>query len=166
MKLLNLIWIIPLVLIVSLFFIRLFNHVELDDVTPGIPCDAGLIKNADTLWVIPDFNNVSISNNQTWCKEILSMNKTLGMHGVEHKYREFGGNVTKEELVKGMNDFKTCFGFYPTMFKPPQLKISGENKKLIEESGMTLKLNFNQIIHKVYHCNDSDIIKNRWIKIF
>ncbi len=162
----NLIWIIPLSLILILFFIRLFNHTELDDVTPGISCPELKVYHPDFLWVIPDFNNFSIDQNQTWCKEILSLNKTLGMHGITHKYNEFDGNVSKEDLLRGMKIFENCFGFTPTLFKPPQLNISRENEKLIKDSGMKLDLYFNQITHKVYHCNDSAIPRNSFIKIF
>ena len=155
-----------LVLIATLFFIRLANPVELDDVTPEIPCEENLIKKADILWVIPDFKNNSISQNRTWCSEILALNKTLGMHGVTHSYREFNGNITQPEIQRGMEIFNDCFGFYPTMFKPPQLVISNEEKKLIKESGMQLMLGGNQITHKVYHCNNSDIVKNWMVNIF
>jgi len=155
-----------LLLIVTIFLIRLINPIELDDVTPGIPCEDALIQKADTLWVIPDFENNSIAYNEKWCAEILSSNKTIGMHGITHSYKEFGNDITYEELHNGMEIFKSCFGFYPTKFKPPQLTISEENENLIKEEGMQIMMGGNQLAHKVYHCNDSDIIKNWIIGIF
>ena len=162
-------WIIPIIfasLIVTIFLIRLVNQVQLDDLTPGIPCEKKLIEKADVLWVIPDFENNSIYENKTWCNEIISMNKTIGMHGIHHSYREFGKNITKDEVQNGMEIFKSCFGFYPTMFKPPQLAISNEEKKVIKDAEMELLLWGNQLTHKVYHCNDSDRVKNWMIDIF
>jgi len=166
MKKIHLFWIIPLLLVFTLFFVRLFGHIELDDVTPGIPCKDSLIQKADVLWVVPNFENNSIEKNQSWCTKLLSLNKTLGMHGIKHLYWEFGENISKEELKLGKEEFYDCFGTLPEMFKPPQLKISSKNKELIKSSNMKLKLGFNQFTHKVYHCNDSDFIKNRWIEIF
>jgi len=157
---------IILILIAVLFFIRLANPIELDDLTPGIPCESDLIGKANILWVIPDFENNSIAQNKPWCSEILELNKKLGMHGVKHSYNEFRENITQAEIQRGMEIFKECFGFYPTMFKPPQLAISDEEKKLIKDSGMELMIEGNQITHKVYHCNDSDIIKNWMVRIF
>ena len=69
---------------VVLFLIRFFSHRELDDVTPGIQCDDSLLKKSDVLWIIPDFNNTSVANDKSWCDYIISLNKTLGMHGVYH----------------------------------------------------------------------------------
>jgi len=153
-------------LIFILLWIRLLNSTELDDVTPGISCPELEIYSPDILWIIPNFNNSPIEENKKWCKEILSLNKTLGMHGIHHTYDEFSGNVTLKELEGGMKEFESCFGYSPTMFKPPQLAISDEKEKIIQSTGMQLKGSFNQIIHKVYHCNDSDTPKNKWIEIF
>lgn len=151
-------------LIVLLFIIRLVSPKEIDDVTPGIPCETGYLEKSDILWIIPDFNNMSISENQSWCKQILSMNKTLGMHGVTHMYDEFATERDNEYLYRGINMFEHCFGFRPEMFKPPQLNISYNNKKLIEDNRLKLKMNFNQLIHKVYHCNDApETVKNKVI---
>ncbi|PJE81730.1 hypothetical protein COU58_00925 [Candidatus Pacearchaeota archaeon CG10_big_fil_rev_8_21_14_0_10_32_42] len=158
-------WVV-LSLILILFSLRLTGRVELDDVTPEIPCENELIEKSDVLWIIPNFENKSIAENKTWCQKILSLNKTLGMHGIEHNYMEFSKEITTEELQRGREIFKECFEDYPLMFKPPQLAISSESKKVVKESGMKLMRGGNQLIHKVYHCNDSDIIKNSFIYFF
>ena len=153
-------------LILIIFLIRLINPVELDDLTLGIPCEQSLINKADVLWVITKFNGISIAENRSWCQQIRGLNKTVGMHGVMHEYNEFRTDRAAAYLDEGMNDFEQCFGFRPTMFKPPQLNVSKNNIELIENNGMEIKSVFNQITHKVYHCNDSDIIKNRIIDWF
>jgi len=153
-------------IIVILFLIRLINPREIDDVTPGIPCEKDLMNKADVMWVIPKFDNVSIAEDKVWCEKILIMKKTLGMHGVKHEYKEFGIDRSQEYLDEGMKIFEQCFGFAPEMFKPPQLEISNNNKKLIKNNNLKLKTIFNQITNKVYHCNDSDIIKNKFIDWF
>ena len=143
---------IILVLGISLLFLRLISPKEIDDVTPEFFCAEELLEKADILFVIPKFNNTPISENPEWCEYILSLNKTLGLHGVYHTYREFEINRNQSYLQEGIDEFKTCFGYEPTLFKPPQNRISKNNKKLIKENNMTLKTISNKIIHKIYHC--------------
>lgn len=153
-------------LILILFIIRLAGSRELDDVSPGIPCEQKLIDKTDVIWVIPKFNNASIAENKSWCESILNLNKSIGMHGVAHEYYEFNTDKNQGYLDEGMNIFEECFGFRATMFKPPQLKISKNNTNLIKDNNMELKGIMNQMTHKVYHCNDSDIFKNWFIDLF
>lgn len=155
-------------LIIILFLIRLITPTQIDDISPEIPCPELEIYNPNILYVIPNFNNIPISQNQTWCNYILSLNKTLEMHGINHSpYREFlTQNITQEELDFALEEFEECFNKTPQNFKPPQLKISEENKILIQENNLTLKNYVNGIFHKVYHCNDSGRIKNELIRIF
>ena len=155
-----------ILMIISLFFIRLFGHREIDDVTPAIPCNEELLKKVDVLWVIPDFKNYNISKNQTWCNKIKNLNKKIGLHGYQHTYNEFGGELKEQELVKAINIFKNCFGYKPTMFKPPQLNISKQNKELLKKYNLKLKYRLNQETHKVYHCNDTGILSNKFVNIF
>jgi hypothetical protein len=153
-------------LILSLFLTRLLNPREIDDVSPGIPCEKEYLQKSDVLWAIPDFDNIPISENSTWCSYILGLNKTIEMHGVTHEYDEFGTDRTDEYLQNGTKIFRDCFGFAPTSFKPPQLIISKNNKELIKNNNLKLKFVFNQVIHKVYHCNNTDFIKNKVIDWF
>ena len=157
---------IILVIVSLLFLLRFANPRELDDVTPNIPCEQDLYKKSDVLWVIPNFNETPISQNNSWCSYILSLNKTLGLHGITHQYEEFNKDRDQIYLDEGIKIFYECFGFEPNAFKPPQLKISDNNKALISSNNMKLKTQLNQITHKVYHCNDSDKIKNWMIDIF
>lgn len=155
-------------LIIILFLIRSISPKELDDVSPEIPCPEIEKYNVNTFYVIPNFNNHPISENQSWCNYILSLNKTIQIHGINHSpYRELiYENLTQENLTFALNEFQKCFNQTPEKFKPPQLKISEENKKLIRENNLEIKLFRNSLFHKVYHCNDSGLIKNKWIKLF
>ncbi len=164
-QIISILFIVIFLLMVFLFVIRVFSPREIDDVSPEIPCEKEYIEKSDILWVIPKFNDKLISENKTWCSYILSLNKTIGLHGVTHQFEEFKANREREYLVQGIEIFEQCFGFKPTMFKPPQLKISKENKKLINKNNIKLKLNFNQLIHKVYHCNDTGKFKNKIIDL-
>jgi predicted deacetylase len=156
-----------LALLFLLFLIRLITPTEIDDITPGILCPEIEKYNPDILYVIPNYENNFISNNSDWCDYILSLNKTLALHGINHTYREFlYKNITQEELEYSISEFELCFNKSPEMFKPPQLKINEENKQLIKNNNLKLRNNFNQITHKVYHCNDSDKISNNIIRIF
>ena len=158
--------VIILLLILALFLIRLTSPREIDDVSPEIFCSKKYIEKSNVLWVVPKFNNKSISENKEWCQKILSLNKTLGLHGVTHEFEEFETNRNQEYLQDGINIFEQCFGFKPEIFKPPQLAISEENKELIEENNMELKLRINQLTHKVYHCNDDGRFKNGIVDLF
>ncbi len=155
-----------LAIIVILFLIRLITPTEIDDVTPGISCPEMEKYNPDVLYVVPDFENHPISKNQEWCKKILSLNKEVQLHGINHTYREFKYlNITQENLEFGISEFEKCFNKTPEKFKPPQLALSNSNKELIKDNNLQLRNLFDQLTHKVYHCNDSDIISNRWVKI-
>lgn len=156
-----------IIVIFLLFLIRLINPTEIDDVTPGIPCPEIEKYNPDILYVIPNYNSLEISKDKEWCNHILSLNKSLSLHGLNHTYREFlYENISQEELNKGIRKFEECFNFSPTSFKPPQLKINSQNKELILNNNLKLMGIYNQITHKVYHCNDSDKIPNKIIRIF
>lgn len=160
-------FLIILILLAILFLIRLITPTEIDDVSPGIPCPEIEIYNPDVLYVIPNYNNNPISNNREWCNYILSLNKTLELHGITHTYKEFlYSKITQEELNFGISEFEGCFGFKPEAFKSPQLKISSENKQLIKQNNLEFRTFFNQITHKVYHCNDSTFPYNKVIRIF
>jgi predicted deacetylase len=152
-----------LTILFLLFLVRLLSPKEIDDVSPEIPCEEEYLEKSDILWIIPKFNNKSISENKTWCNYILSLNKTLGLHGVTHEFEEFNSNRNQTYLEEGIKIFEDCFGFKPEMFKPPQLKISNKNKELIKNNNLKLKGEINQIIHKVYHCGYTENFKNRFI---
>lgn len=150
------------ILIFTFFLLRLTSQKELDDISPGIPCEQKLLQKSDVLWVIPNYNNVSIDENPEWCAYIKSLNKTLGLHGVYHTYKEFQTDRNQQYLEQGINAFEKCFGFKPKMFKAPQLAISSSNKELIKNNNMQLKGRANQVLHKVYHCSDSGLFSNKF----
>jgi predicted deacetylase len=145
----------------------LINPTEIDDVSPAINCPEIAKYNPNTLYTIPDYNNTSISNNSEWCNNILSLNKTLDLHGITHTYREFlYQTISQKELNFGISEFEKCFNKTPEMFKPPQLEINKNNKNLIRQNNLKLVGSFHQITHKVYHCNNQGLINNKIINIF
>jgi len=152
MKKALIILLVIVILLILLFSIRTLSPKEIDDVTPAFFCAEELLEKSDILFIIPKLNNKSISENPEWCEYILSLNKTLGLHGVYHEYEEFETDRNQDYLQEGINEFKACFGYEPTLFKPPQLKISKANRELIKENNMRLKTILNKIIHKIYHC--------------
>ena len=159
--------IVLFICIFSLFLLLLFRHFsnrQLDDVSPEIQCDKALMEKADVLYVIPKFNNSSISENKEWCDYIRSLNKTLAIHGVYHTYQEFKEDRDEAYLQEGITEFEKCFGKKPERFKPPQLVISKNNKKLIKEQ-MRLDFYLNEVFHKSYHCNDTGKYSNGFIEI-
>lgn len=156
-----------LAIIILLFLIRLITPTEIDDVTPGISCPEIQMYNPKVLYVIPEFENNPISENPEWCSYILSLDKEVQLHGITHTFREFKyTNITQEQLANGILEFEKCFNKTPEKFKPPQLALSHQNKELIKENNLKLRNLFHQLIHKVYHCNNGDVIPNKWIRIF
>ena len=158
--------IIFLAVISNLLFIRLITPKELDDVHPQISCSEKILKKSDILWIIPNFNNIPIDKNQEWCAYIKSLNKTLGMHGIQHTFNEFQKPMSQEQLEEGITIFENCFNSKPTLFKPPQLKISKSNRQLIKNNNLSTKLYINQITHKVYHCSDTGFFSNKFVDSF
>jgi len=151
-------------ILICLSVMRVLNPTEIDDVSPGINCPEIEKYNPDVLYVIPNYENHAISNDTKWCEDILSLNKTLALHGITHTYREFSyKNITQEELSFGISEFEKCFNKTPEMFKPPQIKINKENRNLISKNNLKLNTAVNQITRKVYHCNDSARIPNKFI---
>jgi hypothetical protein len=150
-------------LIFLLFLIRIFSPRHLDDVSPEIPCNKKLLEKADVLFVIPKFNNKTID--KKWCEEILALNKTLGLHGVYHSYKEFSQDRDEEYLQEGIDIFIECFGYAPKIFRAPQLELSKNNYKIISLN-MKIYGKDSYIFHKIYHCNDSSLPKNRFSDIF
>lgn len=155
-----------LILLVTWYLIRFHNLRELDDVSPKIECENELLEKSNILWVIPLYDNLSISENKTWCNQILALNKTLGLHGVYHKYKELEKDVDEKYIKNGITAFKDCFGFKPVIFKPSHLAISSNNKLIIKDNNLKLYGKFNQLTHKVYHCSDSGRFPNKIIDIF
>jgi len=150
-------------LICDLLIIRHLTARQIDDVNPSILCGENRIASSSTLMIVPIFNGISIADNMTWCNSILSLNKTLGMHGVYHTYNEFLELRNESYISRGMDEFKKCFGYYPEYFEAPQLALSGENKNLLESMNLSVLGYGYNAWHKVYHCSDTGLVSNRFI---
>ena len=154
------------ILISIILTIRANSSTEIDDVASQIDCDEKYLEKVDVLWVIPKFQNTPISEDTALCEYLLDLNKTLGMHGIYHSHKEFNNYVNETELQEAKQIFKECFGFEPELFKPPQLEISRENKKILKKNNLKTKGRFNQLIHKVYHCDNTGTFSNGFHDIF
>lgn len=148
------------------FCIRFFSEKQLDDVSPGISCDASLLEKADAFYVIPKYKNISLAENLSWCDFILSFNKDLRLHGLTHSYNEFAEYHALKDVNEAVNIFEVCFNQTPARFKPPQEALSYDNRELIKMSGLKLDNHLNSFFHKVYHCSDSGVFSNRFIDWF
>jgi predicted deacetylase len=155
-----------LVLIFFLFLIRGFSLKHLDDISPEIYCEENILRESDVYFVIPKFNNKSISDNPKWCEEIKNSGKILGLHGVYHTYEEFNIDRSEEYLQEGIDIFEKCFGYKPSLFKPPQLKITKENKKIMKSFGMIVYTPLKNVFHKAYHCSDTGLLPNWFHRFF
>ena len=153
-------------ILACLIIVRANATREIDDISPGIICEQKYMQKSDILWVIPRFQNIPISENQEWCAEISSLNKTLGMHGIYHSYKEFGYYVNETEFQEAIQIFEDCFNQTPTMFKAPQLNLSNENEMLVKSFNLKIRKSAQQAIHKVYHCNDTGTFPNKFHDLF
>lgn len=143
--------VIAIGLIYALIFISSRNPLIVDDVYPTNTCDS-LLEKADILYVIPYLENNSITNDKEWCAKIISLNKSIGLHGIKHSYHEFDNDVNEKELALAINSFETCFSEKPTLFRPPYNRINKENEEKISSFNMTIyKKKF--IAHPYCHCN-------------
>ncbi|MFH1500874.1 MAG: hypothetical protein ABIE22_02910 [archaeon] len=158
--------IIILALIIGVFLIRAFSAKQLDDVSPEILCSQELLEKADVLYIIPAYYHQNISENQEWCQSIIALNKKLALHGVYHTPKEFSIDRNTEYLQQGIREFENCFNQTPEKFKSPQLATSKSNKKLIKNNNLKLEGLFNQVFHKVYHCDDKGEFPNWLIDLF
>ena len=154
-----------LMLLIMIWVIRVVSSNQLDDVSPGISCEKNLIEKSESLAVIPLYRNISIAENKEWCAEIRSLNKTLVMHGVYHSYNEFLVNISLEDIQRGKEAFKECFGYYPQVFEAPQLALRKENVELLKENGLKIRGFWFNVFHKVYHCEDTGEYSNKFIDI-
>jgi len=144
-----------ILLLVIVYCIRFFSPRQLDDVNPLIECSGELLDKSDVLMVIPMYKNVSIAENKAWCEWILSLNKSLGMHGVYHTYNEFSYSRDEEYINIGREEFKKCFGFYPSIFEAPQVALNRDNERLLKQIGFEARGWPNMFFRKVYHCQDN-----------
>lgn len=165
LKIILLIFLLILLLIGLVLIIRIFSLRQLDDFSSQIPCENSLIEKSEILMVIPLFNNVSIASNKSWCNWVLSLNKTLVMHGVYHPYLEFAESRDENYIRIGMEEFNKCFGYSPKVFEAPQLVLSKENGRLLKSMGFEIKGWPNTILRKVYHCQDTGMFAMGFWKI-
>ena len=128
-----------------------------DDITPISSCPE-LIEKSDLLFVIPDYENNSLDKYPQWCAEMRSLNKTFALHGITHQYHEFNNNIDREELEEALTIFEQCFGYKPTLVRPPNNKISPENKELLESFNLTLYRD-TYLLHPYCHCQPSGWMK-------
>lgn len=148
--------VIGIVLVVGTSFVGYRESApELDDVHPDIPCDQKMIDDSDWLWVVPLYNDrVPEAVDPAWVENIKSKGKKIGMHGVRHTYSEFGVDVSREYIQRGIDAFTATYGFRPTDFKPPKMNVTPNNMRLLKELGLNVHTKWQQFIHKIYHCAD------------
>jgi hypothetical protein len=146
----------------SLFIIRFLSAKELNEVSPGIPCDPALLQKADFLFIVPKYQDKSIAENPEWCNKILSLDKELGMYGVLDSYEEFKIDKPREYYDEGVKIFIKCFNKTPEEFKPPQLIISKNNKNYIKKEMKVDLFWNNEIFHKVYSCQANGKLSNKF----
>jgi len=142
-----------LILFIVFYLIILFssrNPLILDDVYDDTCIDK--VSKADIVYVIPfDFSD-------DFCDSMKGLNKTFGLHGITHDYHEFLGEIDEEDLLNSIEEFEDCFGYEPTIFRPPYNKISKENEELIENYNMTVYKK-SYFLHPYCHCNPSGWMK-------
>ena len=165
MKVLRVVLLAIVALILVLFFIRLILPSQVDDVNPFMNCSDEALDRGDVYFVVPKFVGVPIDGVGGWCDEILEIGgKELAMHGVYHTFEEFGVYRDEAYFSDGVEILERGFGSSPDRFKPGQLKWNSENDWIRGE--MEVDLFWNQVFHKVYHCGDTGLFPNWFVRVF
>jgi hypothetical protein len=162
-KISNKIFMIIAFILVTILIIRIFMPREIDDVNPFMNCSLEDLERSDVFYVVPLYKDVAINESREWCKYILDLNRTLCLHGIRHNFEEFKEEIDSKDLEYAIAVFEDCFNKTPSCFKPPQLTINSENKKLLESYDLKSKGYLDQLFRKVYHCNDSGLWPN-WLQ--
>ncbi len=154
------IWFLFFLLLISFVIVGGYvsrNPLITDDLTPLSSCDK-LIEQSDLLLVIPEYENHSLDLYPEWCEKMRSYHKTFGLHGINHEYHEFLKPVDKAKFTRATISFEKCFGYKPTIFRPPYNKISAENKALVESFNMTVYQE-TYLHHPYCHCQPQGLMK-------
>ena len=133
------------------------NDKIVDDVIPTDEC-LRMAESSDLIFVIPNYEDNSLENKDSWCEAMRELNKTIGMHGITHKYHEFGKNVSEAELKEGIELFEDCFGYKPKIFRPPYNLISPENEAKVEAWNMTVYKK-RYFLQPYCHCQPHGLMK-------
>ena len=151
-------FIAAVLLVLYVFMLWSSRHpLIVDDVYPGSSCD-GLLKKADILYVIPNFEHHLIQDDPEWCAKIRSLNTTLGLHGITHLYPEFDGEINEEDLLSAIHSFETCFREKPRLFRPPYNLINTKNEEIVSRMDMAV-YDKRFIIHPYCHCDPKFLMK-------
>ena len=159
--------------------IRTLSGLHLDDLHPsGCPQYVNFRRHAHAkfLWIIPVVGGMPISDNTTWCAEMLRLEReegfVLGMHGVRHEWwwdeagegqgakAEFEGlelPVARERIEQGLAVWADAFnGSVPSHFSfPGQWGEIDLVRELRSRYGMRVRTLFDGLIGRVYHCDDT-----------
>lgn len=145
---------VAVVLGVTLMVHREMSPREIDDIHPRISCQDHLLDDSTWWWVIPYYNDEPLTAHPEWVERVKRSGRKLGLHGIRHTYAEFNVDVSREYIQKGIDEFERAFGYKPTEFKPPKMQVTPHNLKLLKDMGLNVHTSWQQLIHKVHHCED------------
>lgn len=140
-KVLLIIALILLCLLIIPIFFRLVLPSQLINVTPQKTCK-NLINKAKFIWITPIENGKKISENKTWCSNLLL--KPQKIQGIFLKSND------KDVLEKNIEEFFKCFSYYPKYFKG-----SINKEDLIEKLPNAIIVGpWFDLFHQTYSCNN------------
>ena len=152
------------IILIVILLIRFFNPIHYDDITPLIPINETYLKKADILFVIPKYNNKTITDYPdfiTYLKKYASENnKTIALHGYTHNpegyfsISEYGYELSEEYIKENIDLFTKAFGFKPTLFKAPCYNLHPKNKKILEKYGLKISNVNTLLFNKLFHNNN------------
>lgn len=148
-----------------LYLIRKGNPEHYDDLHPLIDMEKKYIDRSKYLFVIPKYENKSITDYPEWCNWLKNYakknNKVLCLHGIKHTEKngwvgscEFNNKISKRDLMEGVKIFKQAFGYMPKYFKSPCYSLLNENESMIRDDfGMKIVGPETMVLNKVFHPN-------------
>ena len=166
--------------LIILFLLRKINDVHYDDLHPLLHKDINMnyLNQSKFIFVIPNYQNVPITNYPKWCKDLKNYckkhNKILCLHGITHTMKnaysgdcEFIHNINQKNLIKNINIFKKAFGFYPKCFKAPCYSLNKKNEELVKKYNMKIFYPHTIIFNKLFHNDVNQFINiNKFINLY
>lgn len=167
----------------AVYVARAHGPQHLDDVTPTqIPC--GRLQTLRTqrknrprfLWIIPNYENVSITVNRSFCDEMMRLQNeegfTLGMKGVDNglsadgrqEFQDIADADARAKVARGVEIWRAAFnGSKPLHFSFPGEWATEYTVELLRAPPYRMQVRslVDGLLNKIYHC-DASLCCGRW----
>ena len=151
----------------AVYVARALGPQHLDDVTPT----CGWLQTFRTehhgasrfLWIIPNYENVSITANRPFCDEMMRLRDeegfTLGMKGVEggHEFQDIADADARAKVARGVEIWRAAFNATPLHFSFPGEWATEYTVELLRAPPYRMQVRslVDGLLNKIYQCDAS-----------